>query len=963
MVQIIRVYNTEANAIAGGTTGIIVSQTVDANPGAIANLADTNDDIPYFIYNRYYYRIDANEPVKEFHIDWDDGEDNSPEKRNIQIIKLDIPKFYTVVEHIYTEAVTEAKKFFPMIRVKNIDGYLSKWYTNDAAENIAHSSTKALETFSSNLGDDQNESSILSFEKAGADLIPHFCPAHTPPVALLKTDRKRIFGGINNRAISNIEDGGTTYPLLYGYVSTSTISQGDWPSVKLTIQGKHDRAIREYTLDDGNLIDADADLNTAAKVAKMCVPYNASAGSLDDSAEVLLKAELLNATALADSDRIYIKVFNAVNDLTGNADVSADETVCILSNGNPIIDLNEPGFSFTVDSSESFSQASNLSIQNTYLDDDNLYSATIQTQATITTKQGNISDLFHGDFQVTTDSDVYNNSQLSYCHDNTGHVMDSDSRFYDFHRLVRLQVRDDYALPTGVGDKQNRRSFLEHYDDDHYVSTVNSGGLKIPSNLQSRGLILFSNDDDVEESKWNDLTAISRTSAVMVGASGTYILRHAADTTTDGMIRTHHPKNHILLCKSDLFDRIYFRLDNTYADSDTPVSVDITAQYAHVNGWKPLEIEDGTLGLKTSGGIKFKIPPDWKKMAYDGIESGTWTGPVPAADTLEATEVTRITLTSDDKGRYDAKYVLLTAGSGLDSTTEARRTAFWFDSTNGTSQPTVAGADVYAEAAIHTGSTHDDYATVLRNLIHAADDFSCSAVDTSGADAFFDVTNVVGGTATDAATDIADGGVSVTTQGVTSLVDPATLWDFSAYGILISFNVKASAAAIQIKNIWPFNNSHSQLIRVVDGHHVSLNSIAVTQSISFSRQGKFVNMEDRFGRTEIRKLGAGGGSITFGSVDLGDTDAAGNRKIIKSYQQNATPVFIDVTHKSGEKTRFYGIIKSMSEDHPTGTQFPKYAVQMQISHIIEMDSSGDLLSDKISIGGKIDGARKYVSTT
>ena len=153
------------------------------------------------------------------------------------------------------------------------------------------------------------------------------------------------------------------------------------------------------------------------------------------------------------------------------------------------------------------------------------------------------------------------------------------------------------------------------------------------------------------------------------------------------------------------------------------------------------------------------------------------------------------------------------------------------------------------------------------------------------------------------------------------------------------------------------------MIRVVDGHHVSLNSIAVTQSISFSRQGKFVNMEDRFGRTEIRKLGAGGGSITFGSVDLGDTDAAGNRKIIKSYQQNATPVFIDVTHKSGEKTRFYGIIKSMSEDHPTGTQFPKYAVQMQISHIIEMDSSGDLLSDKISIGGKIDGARKYVSKT
>jgi len=824
MVQVIRVYNTKANAIAGGTTGIIVSQTVDSNPGAIANLHDDNDDIPYFIYNRYYYRIDANEPVKEFHIDWDDGEDNSPEKRNIQIIKLDIPSFFTVVEHIYTEAVTEAKKFFPMIRVKNIDGFLSKWYTNDAAENIAHSSTKALESFSSSLGNDQNESSILSFEKAGADLIPHFCPAHTPPVALLKTDRKRIFGGINNRAISNIEDGGATYPLLYLYSTASSV-----PEIKLTIGGKHDRAIRIY---NGNtIIDADADINSAAEIAKYCMPYNAT-GDSQDSAEILLRAELLNATTLGDNERVYIKVFNAVNDLSGSGDVSADETVCVLSNGNPIIDLNEPGFSFTVDSSESFSQASNISIKNTYLDDDNLYNSTIQSQASFSTKQGNHSDEFHADLAVTSTSDAYNNTQLSYSHDNTGHVMDSDSRFYDFNRLVRVQVEDDYGLPTDVGDKANRRSFVEHYDDDQYVSTVNSGGLKIPTNLQSRGVISFSNDDDVEEALWQDLATRAKNDQIMIGGGSGYILRYLADTTTDGMTRTHHPKNHLLLCKSDLFDRIYFRLDNTYADSDTPVSVDITAQYAHVNGWKPLEIEDGTLGLKTSGGIKFKIPPDWKKMAYDGIESGTWTGPVPA-------------------------------------------------------------------------------------------------VSTGGARAG----------------------------------DPATLWDFDAYGILISFNVKASAAAIQIKNIWPFNNSHSQLIRVVDGHHVSLNSIAVTQSISFSRQGKFINMEDRFGRTEIRKLGAGGGSITFGSVDLGDTDAAGNRKKIKSYQQNATPVFIDVTHKSGEKTRFYGIIKSMSEDHPTGTQFPKYAVQMQISHIIEMDSSGDLLSDKISIGGKIYGARKYVSTT
>ena len=144
MTQVIRVYDTKANALAESTSNDIDGATVNSDGGTIHNRSST---VPYYTYNRYYYRIDANEPVSEFHIDWDDGEDNSPEKRNLQIVKLDKPSFFCVVEHIYTEACTEAKKFFPMVRVKSIDGFLSKFYTNDAAENIAHTSTKALETF------------------------------------------------------------------------------------------------------------------------------------------------------------------------------------------------------------------------------------------------------------------------------------------------------------------------------------------------------------------------------------------------------------------------------------------------------------------------------------------------------------------------------------------------------------------------------------------------------------------------------------------------------------------------------------------------------------------------------------------------------------------------------------------------------------------------------------------------
>ena len=88
IIQIIKVYNTEANALAGGGTGMISSATIPTSGGNGGAIHNGTDAIPYYIYNRYFYRIESNEPVSEFHIDWDDGENNSPEKRNIEIIKV-----------------------------------------------------------------------------------------------------------------------------------------------------------------------------------------------------------------------------------------------------------------------------------------------------------------------------------------------------------------------------------------------------------------------------------------------------------------------------------------------------------------------------------------------------------------------------------------------------------------------------------------------------------------------------------------------------------------------------------------------------------------------------------------------------------------------------------------------------------------------------------------------------------
>jgi hypothetical protein len=156
----------------------------------------------------------------------------------------------------------------------------------------------------------------------------------------------------------------------------------------------------------------------------------------------------------------------------------------------------------------------------------------------------------------------------------------------------------------------------------------------------------------------------------------------------------------------------------------------------------------------------------------------------------------------------------------------------------------------------------------------------------------------------------------------------------------------------------PYNNAHSQVLTVLDPTHVSLNTKTIAQGISFKRTGSFSVMTSRLGKSEIRKISANAGKVTFGGVDLvGDT----TRKDVKVFQQDATPVYLDIEHRNEDVTRFYGVIDSMSEDHPTGKMIPKFGLSMIVSHIIEFDSSGILLSnDYISLGGNVDYESQYL---
>tara|TARA_Y100000034_G_C6899349_1_gene415375 strand:- start:1744 stop:3420 length:1677 start_codon:yes stop_codon:yes gene_type:complete len=196
-------------------------------------------------------------------------------------------------------------------------------------------------------------------------------------------------------------------------------------------------------------------------------------------------------------------------------------------------------------------------------------------------------------------------------------------------------------------------------------------------------------------------------------------------------------------------------------------------------------------------------------------------------------------------------------------------------------------------------------------------------------------------------------------------LDPDSEWIDNMYGLMLGVAINAtdtpSTSEWRCVSVQSYNNAHSQAITIVDPHHKSLNDIAIAQSISWSRAGKYVDISNRMGSTEIRKIGAEGGSITFGGVELsGNYDT--QKKLLNIYQREGTPVYLDVQRAvdKGEYIRFYGVLTNMSEDYPAGMQTPKFGLTMSVSHVCEYNRNDNTvgLSNWIgkgimSLGGEI----------
>tara|TARA_Y100000310_G_scaffold87827_1_gene84721 strand:+ start:3664 stop:6696 length:3033 start_codon:yes stop_codon:yes gene_type:complete len=917
------------NITIGGNITTITGVAAD---GTSLNVAASGGDSlsyhihtpgPFFIFTKYFYRLESTDPVKGFIIDWDDGEDNSPEKANRQTIMLDSPRYYAVVSHTYTKHGV----FYPMLRTISPEGFYSKWYVSFDALNYLSS----IE--SQTLGQGQQDFSIVSLDLQQANGIlarmPEFAPANMPPIGILKTDRSSVYSGIDNSSISGN---------AVGYChseSTSTTQSSARAGIEVIYKTTTGRILKDTCsaqTTPGNFSKFPADTSTNGYLAEVL------------SVKIV---NLLEGTAnpnLQADERVHIKYY------TSSVSVTTDNVITTVSLGNPIQTLDRTGFSVVADGGQSQTRASNVSI-NKYWFETGKLEGTIRQEVAI---MGH-SDFFG--FSVGAFDQTESSQTISYAlNPNKGSVKNPNTeRYYEEDRLIRLQVEDT--------------SSTSRTDDTTYYT----GGTDVNKNI---------NGSEFASSTTATSVTIETGSGLIVGdviataASGIReFMKIIKFTTSDtvitvergfqGTTATNHANNANIFRlgdngrQGDSLTRSFIEHWNTsaYADDlNRPSSLFTRGLLEYANP------TDGTSAADT-------ITPDSQVWRNAEPENATNTDVIFGGTGSGTGTFNRYELTAGGQENHPTNFLAMCKTDkfnkiflNIENLNNSNNSPYfrkvnlslWYSAkTSKIGDPSIK----WKPLSFVDGTSTGDPNSSLHHSGSLTFDMPDDWVSTTSAAMSADV----------------DGDLSYPVRhndAVGNSANLATDWIEGMYGLLIGIAIDDSPsgapndvsglARIKCFSIHPYNNSHSQVIRVIDPHHKSLNDVAISQSVSWSRKGKIMEIKDKLGRSEIRKIGAAGGTIKFGGVELtGDYNTS--KAAVSKYQREATPVYLDVERKNGDFIRFYGVIETMSEDYPTGGVYPKWGIQMKVEYVIEYDSSGVWLTNgMLALGGEVVDEPKYV---
>ena len=993
---VIKVYTTEANARADTSSLMVDSRDTGGILSTISpgfEITKRFGEMPvitvldgqHFIgFRKYWFRFEFSEPVAAFYVDWDDGEDNSREKSNSQVVTLDAPNTFGVVSHIYTKA----GKFFPLVRGIGTDGFWSKYYSSN------NSSNSFAELEETTLTAGQNENSIVSLDlknNSNSNVrIPYFYPTTLPPVGILKVDRKTVYSGIDNEAvhINYITRGGPS--TVYAWFSGETDSPSVHKPVEVdvtyeTIGGE----IKKETIHTRH---QNAAITSSANVAIGDV-WKIVDVQLTKATEHTAKADAASAL-LHPQERVYLRWSNTASaqdvanpQITGETAPSASLTNKVFAkspshsatNGATVLITGTTNFNgrFTVEKEFAISGFTDLG-----------GTVKITSGASLGIPSGEIitlsdSGALNGDHVVTSVTDA-NNIVITTATPVPvgGSPTFSTKDGFFFNKDISAGMPSDegtkggWGLINTAGDRAvcnvstgwpkltlNQRGFFVTADLSE--SRTRAPNLSIP---ETAGNLLL--DDGKHD--WGTQTAdkprATDTMDHSVSSGGnTYYINRLTDFRTQ-IEYTHDPFVDVdtwagfrdYTDNRDSSDAAYTQ-DGTYRffDSYRLLRCQVKDDRADVANDKFAYSEIETFGDYSEAGNGNNILPSEVEKEHrlwlTLNNGGTWTEKSSANQNSSSSLGTfaEQALTTGPKNFF----LLANSQRKFDRLFFSSRNEFENDINDqegGLCRISIfypaydARRDEIKFRAIpfedYTKTIVDDSSLYLNGpvVFEAPDNWVKCAYD--------DIKNKAG--------------TALWPEGLTSNSN----WDFDAYTVLIAVACQDHATSVppDIATIFPYDNDHSEVIKVTDSMHVSLNSIVIAQSLSFNRRGKYIRVDDRIGRSELRKIGSEGGSIRFGGISFGDYSTAAHTgyddyELVKRYQQEGTPVYLDLTRPNGEIVRFFGKITSMSEDVPTGRVAEKWAVEMQTEAVAEFNSDGTWLSDGfLSLGGILENEPKYV---
>ncbi len=935
--------------------------------------------------------------VKWVYVDWDDGENNSLEDAIFQWTKLETDSNTIDLGHTYTKADT----FYPVIRTINSQGFLSKYYY-DNGMTVSGTVPKPREEVTN---------------------ITPIVISDGNPTAVTRIENKQVLSGIDNNIFE--EGSKDLYLMIAPLIPSSSALIEPSPynfSIDITaiveLNTQYLLANPEMDYYGGEkvikTITAPIDYNASTPDAPAAVPV-----SLDQGARISKVLEVkLNNPKLIKSTTNTNSVINEFNKtkifLIAKGNDNVWYPITYITNGDPIKSTDDVKRTVNLDFSQSRAAASNKAISYYKYDSGKVwFEPALQWQATSSTKLNDNTKVT--DSLITKNYTYYTepNGLLEGTYTGGEHVtaiisgnafsygtttnkeykkvrdqfaLNNFNQFYDQYHLTRLEAVSNTTKYSGLDTFTNvyriRPTLVTSGAAGYYITGPSPAAGE--TSIQTSGAYLNASGNAIDCVNWNKGPFMLQDGSTPRNASEYFMVTN--DTKFNKIFinaTTYAPNiesNLVGVSGATVAGVYYLRVYNEKAGN-------FLTQNAE---WVPLKFEDTTMvekeyrnttdskyetkatSMSRSGFIKFDMPSDWANVTASGLAGGFYDSSTATynTDNKYSELFTGVKKDSIATSGFNNYVVSGAFASTTMNTNDIGKYKYIFE----VSQPTTETGDHKKVFWIASGNS-------LGTKLYLASGAASTMLSGVGDAVVGYVRRVNIYDVFDGSSKTSDIGLPPEYSNINTnypyqwMVGNQTAFtnelknNFSGYPLKIvvsgatdNFISGTAQPGMQLWNMFPYDNAHSQVIVQKDNTAYDLSYLHINSDVSVSYAGTYYQAITKNGKVFITRTGTPIQTIGFGGVAQGDETqfkfneeftSYGTLRLLKRMQSESVRVMWDEVQKDGTYVRFFGYVSDVTESH--SVQGPRankpFSFSMVVEEICLIDSIGSLMSDIIPLGG------------